>query len=42
MHVWEALNARRAPWGSNPFVWVVSFKRVESVAIRHAAAGATR
>jgi hypothetical protein len=28
--LWNGLNAERAPWSSNPFVWVVSFKRVQS------------
>jgi hypothetical protein len=28
--LWDSLNAKRAPWASNPFVWVVDFKRVES------------
>jgi hypothetical protein len=27
--LWDSLNAKRAPWASNPWVWVVSFKRVE-------------
>jgi hypothetical protein len=26
--VWDSLNATRAPWASNPWVWVVEFKRV--------------
>lgn len=25
---WEAINGRRAPWASNPWVWVISFRRV--------------
>lgn len=25
--LWDSLNAERAPWASNPFVWVVEFKR---------------
>lgn len=28
--MWDALNGKRAPWDSNPWVWVVSFRRVES------------
>jgi len=28
--LWDSLNAKRAPWSSNPWVWVLSFKRVES------------
>lgn len=26
--LWDSLNAKRGPWASNPWVWVVSFKRV--------------
>jgi len=26
--VWEALNGKRAPWASNPWVWVVQFRKV--------------
>lgn len=29
-HLWDAINRQRAPWSSNPFVWVVEFKRVEA------------
>lgn len=28
IHLWDSLNAKRAPWDSNPWVWVVSFKRI--------------
>jgi hypothetical protein len=24
--LWDSINAARAPWASNPFVWVVSFR----------------
>lgn len=27
--LWDELNAARAPWSSNPFVWRVEFKRVK-------------
>jgi hypothetical protein len=27
-NLWEAINGKRAPWESNPWVWVVEFKRV--------------
>jgi hypothetical protein len=27
--LWESINAKRAPWASNPWVWVVEFRRVE-------------
>ena len=30
-HLWEILNRKRASWDSNPWVWVVQFKRVEVV-----------
>lgn len=26
-HVWDGLNEKRAPWSSNPWVWVVTFTR---------------
>lgn len=26
-HLWDYINAKRAPWASNPWVWVVEFKR---------------
>jgi hypothetical protein len=26
---WDSINAKRAPWSSNPWVWVISFERVE-------------
>lgn len=26
--LWDGINADRAPWASNPWVWVVSFRRV--------------
>jgi hypothetical protein len=25
---WDSINGKRAPWASNPWVWVVSFRRV--------------
>jgi len=25
--LWDSINAKRAPWDSNPWVWVVSFER---------------
>lgn len=28
--LWEAINGKRAPWSTNPFCWVVSFKRIEA------------
>jgi hypothetical protein len=27
--LWDGINGKRAPWSSSPWVWVVSFKRVE-------------
>jgi hypothetical protein len=28
--LWDSINADRAPWASNPWVWVVSFSRAEA------------
>jgi len=28
--LWDSINAKRAPWASNPYVWVVAFRRVQS------------
>jgi hypothetical protein len=28
--LWESINGKRAPWASNPWVWAVSFQRVET------------
>lgn len=28
-YLWESINGKRAPWSSNPWVWVISFRRVE-------------
>jgi hypothetical protein len=25
--LWDVINRKRAPWASNPWVWVVSFAR---------------
>lgn len=25
---WDAINGKRAPWASNPWVWAITFKRV--------------
>jgi hypothetical protein len=30
--LWDSINAKRATWDSNPWVWVVSFLRVETAA----------
>jgi hypothetical protein len=29
-YLWEAINGKRASWKSNPYAWVVSFKRIET------------
>ncbi len=26
--LWDSINGKRAPWASNPWVWVVEFKRI--------------
>lgn len=31
--LWGAINGKRAPWDSNPWVWVVEFKRAEAMAV---------
>lgn len=28
--LWDSINAKCAPWASNPFVWVIEFRKVES------------
>ena len=28
--LWDDINGKRAPWASNPWVWVVAFRRVEA------------
>lgn len=27
--LWDSINAKRAPWSSNPWVWAITFKRVQ-------------
>ena len=27
--LWDSINADRCPWESNPFVWAVSFRKIE-------------
>lgn len=29
-HLWDIINGKRANWDSNPYVWVIEFKRVQS------------
>jgi len=24
--LWDSINAKRAPWSSNPWVWVIEFR----------------
>lgn len=31
---WDDINAKRAPWDSNPWVWRIEFKRVEESHVR--------
>jgi hypothetical protein len=26
--LWDSINSKRAPWASNPWVWVIGFKRI--------------
>ncbi len=35
--LWDGINRDRAPWSSNPWVWVVGFKRVTAELARGAA-----
>ena len=28
--LWDSINGKRAPWKGNPWVWAVSFKRIEA------------
>lgn len=28
--LWDRINGKRAPWASNPWLWVVTFRRVET------------
>lgn len=28
--LWDGINAKRAPWDSNPWVWVIGFERTEA------------
>lgn len=27
--LWDSINAKKCPWASNPWVWVVEFRRIE-------------
>lgn len=29
-NLWDSINAKKHPWDSNPWVWVIEFKRVDS------------
>ena len=28
-HLWDQINGRKHPWDSNPWVWCLSFRRVD-------------
>jgi hypothetical protein len=28
--LWDSINAKRAPWASNPWVWCISFRRINA------------
>lgn len=34
--LWDSVNGKRAPWASNPWVWVITFQRADA-ALREAA-----
>ena len=27
-YLWDSINGKRAPWSSNPYVWVLEFKKL--------------
>jgi hypothetical protein len=29
-YAWDEINGKRAPWESNPFVWVLTFRRCDA------------
>lgn len=29
--IWDVINGTKAPWESNPWVWVIEFKRVKYI-----------
>jgi hypothetical protein len=31
---WDTINGKRAPWSSNPWVWLIEFKKIKSRAIQ--------
>jgi hypothetical protein len=33
-NIWQKINGKTYPWESNPFVWVISFKRLEATGIK--------
>jgi len=35
--LWDTINGKRAPWASNPWVWVLTFKRIDAAAARRTA-----
>jgi hypothetical protein len=30
MDAWDRINGKRAPWASNPWVWVLGFRRIQT------------
>ena len=39
MRLWDSLNAKRAPWESNPWVWVVEFRNYSPISKSNAVSG---
>ena len=31
MELWDSINSKKYPWESNPWVWVIEFKRLEKI-----------
>lgn len=32
--LWDSINGKRHPWESNPWVWVLGFRKLEGQAVR--------
>jgi hypothetical protein len=36
-YLWDQINGKKAPWDSNPWVWAITFKRIEASVQKEAA-----